>query len=157
MTCCFLGHRNIEDAKELEVKLFELIEELIVNKNIDTFLFGSKSEFNSLCYDVVDGIKKKHPHIKRVFVRAEYPYISENYRSYLLKSFEDTYYPEHMTDAGRAAYVERNRELIDKSDICIFYYTHDYTPTKKRKSGTLLAYDYALRKNKRIINIASTY
>ena len=118
-TCCFFGHRKINETKELKSKLVEIIEKLIVEKQVDTFLFGSKSQFNSLCQETVTEIKEKHPYIKRVYVRAEYPYINEQYTNYLLESYEDTYYPEHIRSSGRAAYVERNYEMIDNSYYCI--------------------------------------
>ena len=95
-------------------------------------------------------IKEKHPHIKRIYVRAEYPYISEHYKNYLLESYEDTYYPEHIIGSGKAAYVERNYEMIDNSQYCIVYYDEQNAPTT-RKSGTKIALDYAIRKQKHII------
>lgn len=121
-TCCFFGHRTINETEELKSKLIEIIEKLIVDEKVDTFLFGSNSQFNSLCLELVTEIKEKYPHIKRVYVRAEYPYISEHYKNYLLESYEDTYYPEKILNSGRAAYVERNYEMIDKSHYCIVYY-----------------------------------
>ena len=59
----------------------ETVENLILNHDVEIFLFGSKSEFNSLCRDVVTELKGKHPHIKRVYVRAEYEEISEDYEN----------------------------------------------------------------------------
>ncbi len=163
-TCCFFGHRKIEDTAELRIKLYETIEKLIVDENIDMFLFGSKSDFNSLCHELVTKIKEKHPHIKRVYVRAEYSFVDENYIKYLLKDCEDTYFPEHMVSAGKASYVERNQYMIDKSSVCVVYYNPDYTPPRRKnsrhdlttyqpKSGTKLAYDYAVKKCKTIFNI----
>ncbi len=163
-TCCFFGHRKIEDTEELRTKLYETIEKLIVDENIDTFLFGSKSDFNSLCHELVTKIKEKHPHIKRVYVRAEYPFVDENYIKYLLEDYEDTYFPEHMVSAGKASYVERNQYMIDKSSVCVVYYNPDYAPPRRKnsrhdlttyqpKSGTKLAYDYAVKKGKTIFNI----
>lgn len=149
-TCCFIGHREINVTDELKEKLRVVIERLIVYENIDTFLFGSKSQFDDLCYDVVTEIKKKHTHIKRIFVRAEYPYIDESYESYLLESYEDTYFPKSVLGAGKASYVKRNCEMIDNSRFCIVYYKKDYTP-KGRKSGTKIALDYAEKKKKTII------
>ena len=149
-TCCFFGHRTINETEELKTKLIEIIENLIVENLVDTFLFGSKSRFNSLCLEVVTKIKDKYPHIKRVYVRAEYPYISEHYKNYLLESYEDTYYPEKILNSGRAAYVERNYEMIDKSHYCIVYYDAPNAPTT-RKSGTKIALDYAIKKQKNII------
>ena len=149
-TCCFIGHREINVTDELKEKLRVVIERLIVYENIDTFLFGSKSQFDDLCYDVVTEIKKKHTHIKRIFVRAEYPYIDESYESYLLESYEDTYFPKSVLGAGKASYVKRNCEMIDNSRFCIVYYKEDYTP-KGRKSGTKIALAYAEKKKKTII------
>ena len=146
-TCCFFGHRTINETDELKLKLYELIEKLIVDENVDTFLFGSKSRFNSLCLEVVTEIKEKYPHIKRIYVRAEYPYISDDYKKYLLESYEDTYYPEHIIGAGRAAYIERNYEMINKSKFCVVYYDEQNAPTT-RKSGTKIALDYAVKQGK---------
>ena len=146
----FIGHREINMTDELKEKLCVVIERLIVDENIDIFLFGSKSQFDDLCYDVVTEIKKKYPHIKRIFVRAEYPYIDESYVAYLLKSYEDTYFPKSVLGAGKASYVKRNCEMIENSRFCIVYYKEDYTP-KGRKSGTKIAFDYAEKKKKTII------
>ncbi len=165
-TCCFFGHRKIEDTLELFIKLYDVIERLITEEKIDTFLFGSKSQFNSLCLEIVTALKKTYPHIKRIYVRAEFPYISKDYTDYLLESYDDTYYPEKMIGAGKAVYIERNCEMIDKSRICVVYYSPDYVPalrkaphhsihdTYQRKSGTKIAYEYAQKKGKTIINMA---
>ena len=134
-TCCFFGHRTTNETEELKLKLNEIIEKLIVEKNVDTFLFGSKSRFNSLCLEVVTEIKEKYPHIKRIYVRAEYLYISERYKNYLLENYEDTYYPEKILNSGRASYVERNFEMIDKSHYCIVYYDEQGTPTTRKKAA----------------------
>ena len=148
--CCFIGHREINVTDELKEKLRVVIEHLITDESIDTFLFGSKSHFDDLCWDIVTEIKKKYSHIKRIFVRAEYPYIDESYESYLLESYEDTYFPKSVLGAGKASYVKRNCEMIDNSRFCIVYYKEDYTP-KGRKSGTKIALDYAEKKKKTII------
>jgi len=163
-TACFFGHRKINETEELKSKLIEIIEKLIVDEKVDTFLFGSKSRFNSLCLELVTKIKEKHPHIKRIYVRAEYPDINEHYKNYLLESYEDTYYPEKILNSGRAAYVERNYEMIDKSKFAIVYYDENYAPPRRRnsrrdltdyqpKSGTKIAYDYAVKKGKVIFNV----
>ncbi len=149
-TCCFLGHRTIIETEELKSKLKEIIERLIVNENIDTFLFGSKSRFNSLCLELVTEIKEKHPHIKRIYVRAEYPYVSEQYKKYLLQSYENTYYPERIVGAGKAVYIKRNCEMINNSRFCVVYYDEQIAP-HNRKSGTKTALDYAVKKGKHVI------
>lgn len=64
------GHRTINETEELKSELIEIIEKLIVEENVDTFLFGSKSRFNSLCQETVTKIKERYPYIKRIYVRA---------------------------------------------------------------------------------------
>ena len=163
-TCCFFGHRKIDVTDELISRLRETVENLIVGKKVDTFLFGSKSEFNELCLQVVTELKEKYPHIRRVYVRAEFPYIDESYTDYLLQSYERTYYPERMINAGKAAYVERNYEMIDNSSYCVIYYDENYLPPRRRNSkrnvsdyqpssGTKLAHDYTVKKNITVINL----
>ena len=149
-TCCFIGHRTIEETQELKTTLYETIERLITNEKIDTFLFGSKSQFNDLCLALVTEIKEKYPQIKRVYVRAEYPYINDDYNNYLLTYYEDTYYPPKATNAGKASYIQRNCEMIEKSRFCLIYYDEEAIPNN-RKSGTKIALDYAKKQNKNII------
>ena len=59
--CCFIGHRKIEETSELRGELYEIIERLIKDEKVDTFLFGSKSRFNDLCHELVTKIKKNTP------------------------------------------------------------------------------------------------
>lgn len=151
-TCCFIGHRAILENEQLKLQLYRIIENLIVEKNVDTFLFGSKSRFNSLCLEIVTKIKEKYPHIKRVYVRAEYQYISENYKKYLLQDYEDTYYPKKVSDSGRLAYIVRNYEMIDNSHFCIVYYNKQIASLYS-KSGTKIALNYAKKQGKQIINM----
>ena len=151
-TCCFFGHRTINESDELRTKIAEAVERLITDENVDTFLFGSKSRFDSLCLEIVTGLKEKYPRVKRVYVRAEYPFINGDYLNYLLKFYDDTYYPEKLLCAGRAVYVERNYEMIRSSKYCIVYYD-EQKALATRKSGTKIALDYASEKNKEIILI----
>ena len=151
-TCCFIGHRQIKEIERLRNATYKTVENLICEQGMDTFLFGSKSRFNSLCYEVVTDLKEKYPDIKRVYVRAEFPEITEDYKAYLLERYEDTYYPPKILGAGRAVYVERNREMVDQSALCIAYCDEEYSP-KNRKSGTKQMVEYALAHKKNIIYI----
>lgn len=147
--CCFIGHRHVcltdEEKRKINNALINIIED-----GVDIFLFGSRSRFDDLCHDLVTGLQGVYPQIKRVYVRAEYPDISDVYESYLRKSYEHTYFPPEIRGAGRAVYVERNFGMIDKSDYCVFYYDAQNARTK---SGTKKAYEYAQKKGKSVINI----
>ncbi|MBQ7012117.1 MAG: hypothetical protein IJN63_10455 [Clostridia bacterium] len=152
-TCCFFGHRNVLETEELKNKVYGIVEKLIVQEKIDTFLFGSRSNFNSLCLEAVTKIKSKYPHIKRIYVRAEYPTISDDYKAYLLESYDDTYYPEKILRAGKAVYVERNFEMIRNSRFCVVCCEHSESMSTK-KSGTVIAVNYAEKLKKEIIRIS---
>ena len=120
-----------------------------------------------MCHKIVTDLKEKYPFIKRVYIRAAFQYIPDWYEDSLLEHYEDTYFPERAINAGKAVYVERNYEMIDKSDFCVAFYDKKYLPGKRKnsrrdlfeyqpKSGTRLAYEYVVRKNKKIINTALT-
>lgn len=150
-SCCFIGHRKIEKSLALEERIYNETEKLIEG-GIHNFLFGSRSDFDSLCYEIITDLKGKYRDIKRIYVRAEYPYINKNYYDYLLEKYEETYYPERILNAGRAVYVERNWHMIDSCFVCMFYYKQN--SNAQGKSGTEIAYNYAIKKDKRIINVA---
>lgn len=169
-TACFFGHRKIDVTDELRTALYKEIENLIVVDEINTFLFGSKSQFDDLCYKIVSDLKNKYSDIQRVYVRAEFEHIegegSRAYREGLLELYEDTYYPECVSGAGKAVYVKRNQHMIDRSSVCVIYYDETYLPARRKQSrralsdyqpvsGTGVAYKYAEKKKQRIINIAA--
>lgn len=168
MIATFIGHRKIQNSELLTEQIKRTVLNLIDEKQVDTFLFGSKSDFNSLCLEVVTELQKERPQIRRIYVRAEYPYISKDYEDYLLESYDATYIPENVINAGKTAYVERNYHMIDKADLCIFYYDENYKPPLKPatrgritreqpKSGTKVAYEYAIRQQKEIINLSANH
>ena len=164
MQACFIGHRTIEITEKLISSLEDTVLTLI-EKGVNVFLFGSMSEFDNLSWEVVTKIKERFPLIKRIYVRSSYQFINESYKNYLLKSYEDTYLPKKIENAGKYSYVERNYEMINSSNFCVFYYNEKYEPKAKyqrknnplspqrRNSGTKIAYNYALRKKKTIINL----
>lgn len=45
-SCCFFGHRRINATPELTERLTHIIDNLIKEKDVNAFYFGSKSEFN---------------------------------------------------------------------------------------------------------------
>lgn len=156
-TCCFIGHRDCEMTEVQKTNLYNMIESLIVY-GIKNFLFGSKSNFDKLCYDAVSSLMRKYPHIKRIYIRTNSPYPSKEYQNYLLELYDKSVFPTCLFGANRAIYVLRNKFMIDNSAYCIFY----FNPQRKNvvregkrfaKSGTNIAYNYALTKKKQIFNL----
>lgn len=162
LSCCFIGHRNIEVTDTLTTHVRTVVLDLL-NKGVEIFYFGSRSQFNDLCWNIVTDLKTDYPNILRVYIRAEYQYVDNDYTNYLLQFYEDTFYPSQVEGSGKIAYVKRNQLMIGASDYCLFYYNPNYTlpmrkskyglPPKAVRGGTKLAYDYAVSKSKRIINL----
>ena len=61
---------------------------------------------------------------------------------------------DRLWSAGKASYVERNQDMINASDYCVFYYDPQYQPPRRKyskrdvseyqaKSGTKVAFEYA--------------
>lgn len=178
MKVCFIGHRTVTDVTQVRLRLTETIEGLIVY-GADTFLFGSKSEFDSLCWEIVTELQTQHPNIKRVSYNAphESAITSREERQQLerissklvgsavrLKDYEATVNSQKSRNATKDTYIMRNQEMIDNSDVCVFYYNKDYLPPRRKQSkrhvldyqpqsGTAIAFEYSKRKKKTIINM----
>ena len=181
--CCFIGHRKIEASIELTLRVRGVIADLIENKEVTTFLFGSRSEFDDLCHSIVTELQKNNPQVKRIMYtcRSEYACMKEEKeereriaravtkRDIKYKDYEGAIMSDRLWSAGKASYVERNQDMINASDYCIFYYDPQYQPPRRKcskrsvgdyqpKSGAALAYEYAnyrLQSNKKpiIINV----
>ena len=157
--CSFFGHRDTEQTEELKEKIRVTVERLIVEEGVDTFLFGSHSKFDELCLLIVSRLKEKYSNIKRGYIRSQYLCIEKDYEEYLFLFYDDAIMPSRLNSAGRAVYIERNQEMIDRSDYCVFYYDSRYYPPKRKhlrnnlteyqtKSGTQMAFDYAYQKKR---------
>lgn len=169
--CCFIGHRKIDKSAELTQKVSDVINDLIENKGVNTFLFGSRSEFDDLCHSIVTDLQRNNPQIKRIMYtcRSEYACMKEEKeereriaravtkRDITYKDYDGSMMSDRLWSAGKASYVERNQDMINASDYCVFYYNENYLPPKRRyskrdiseyqpKSGTALAFEYALKK-----------
>ena len=167
--CCFIGHRKLDETEEFKREVANCIKEL-ANMGIKSFLLGSNSEFDTLCHNLLSELKNENADIERIaytckgdvcFLDCEKDEWIERFRvihkSLNILTVEREVCFEGRELAGRASYVERNKAMIDASDICVFYYNPKYIPqTKKhqsKKSGTKIAYDYAQMKGKYIINL----
>ena len=182
-TCCFIGHRKIDKSEAFAQKLERVIVGLI-DEGADTFLFGSRSEFDDLCHRIVTKLQKRYPQIKRIMYtcRSEYACMKEEKeereriaravtkRDIVYKDYDGSMMADRLWSAGKASYVERNEDMINASDYCVFYYDPAYLPPKRKraksdaseyqpKSGTRLAFEYANQRKRggkelKIVNIA---
>ena len=153
MQVAFIGHRKIEEGRGLRQKLKNALIALIEKEKADTFLFGSKSEFNDICYDVVTKLKETYPYIRRIEVRATNEHLPQMYIDITLKYYEETVFPESVSGAGYRSYIKRNQAMIDMCDILITYFDKEYCQLAGKTSGTRTAVEYAQNKKKRVLNL----
>lgn len=57
MTCCFIGHRRIEQTPELKELLAQTICSLI-ELGVTDFIFGDHSAFDTLCYGTISALQE---------------------------------------------------------------------------------------------------
>ena len=93
-----------------------------MDEDVKYFLFGSRSEFDDLCHQIVTDYQKEYPHIVRVAYtrRSEYAVkkdekekMEKSWSSLLktdvkLKDYDAEVQSEKVYSAGKASYVERN-------------------------------------------------
>lgn len=155
-SCAIFRHREIKVDKNLLLKLRDYIELLVIKEDITTFIFGSKSMFYEYCWVAINILKNKYPYLKRIVLDCQHEH---SLKLEDIDSFENQiYYDEVLKsnrsiNAGKYTYINRNYEMIDMSDVVLFYYNKEYVPKRNTRSGTSLAYQYAKQKNKRIYNL----
>ena len=178
MKVCFIGHRKIENKEEIKQRLFDVVS-ILITQGADTFLFGSRSDFDYICWSVVTELREKFFNVKRIKYNAphEMAFTSkaerENFEMLFLKfahkeahytDYEEVIDCEKSFSAGKNAYIMRNQEMIDNSDVCVFYFDENYLPPRRQQakrhvvdyqpqSGTAIAFAYATQKKKKIVNI----
>ena len=155
--CSFFGHRDTPQTDELKQKVQEIVERLIVEEGVDTFLFGSRSKFDELCHIVVTELQEKYPHIRRVAYLCKHEtgcLVGEGMdlerqikdiagREVRVREFEEIKKSDRVNSAGRACYVERNYWMIDDSSYMVFFINNG---KPKEGNGTQLAFNYSLAK-----------
>ena len=166
-SCSFFGHRDTPQTEELKQKVRETVEWLIVEEGVDTFLFGSRSNFDELCHIVVTELKEKYPYIRRVAYLCKHEsgcYAGEGEetrrrikvvtgRDVYVAEYEEIKKSDRVNSAGRASYIERNQLMVDVSDYKILYY-YFKKENNKIRSGTQSIYSYLLdKKCVKVINL----
>ena len=145
-TVSFFGHRRICDPIRIERRLEELIKELLVTKQYVEFLVGRDGDFDLLVASVIRRCKRecRRDNSSLVWVL---PYMTADFRDNE-ESYRE-YYDEIEVFSGahyKAAFQQRNRSLVDRSDLAVFY-------VAKAKGGAYSTMKYAAAQGVEIINL----
>ena len=116
--CTFFGHRDCPSS--VKANIYEAIERLICNQQVDTFYVGTQGNFDRMAYAALVDLRLRYRHIKIYRVLAYMPKTDD-------ADTADTIVPEGIENAHpRYAIVYRNKWMIDRCDYVICYVTHPF-------------------------------
>lgn len=151
-TVAFVLHKSVEEFYETAKKLRRLFSRLIEEENAETFLFAGQSFFDYFCCEILTDLKRYYPLINRVYIRQLQDKMSDYDKMSLSHNFDKVFIP--IIIQNKNLYKSRYIAMIDKCDILVTYYDKDYKLLKGKAAATKNAVEYALKANKRIINLA---
>ena len=146
-TVSFFGHRQIENALDVERKLEAKISELIKTKQYVEFLVGREGEFDILAASVVKRVKKQMDYGNCSLVLV-LPYMKAEFRDNE-KDFLDYYDDVEICDQSAKAHYKsamqiRNRAMVNRSDLVICC-------IQRKSGGAYKTVRYAERIGKQIL------
>lgn len=151
-TVCFTGHRKIPPS-EIELVSQKLEETIIklIEMGYEFFGTGGALGFDTLAAQTILKLKSKYPQVRLILVLP-----CETQADLWNKDDKEIYY-EIKSKADKSVCIsnsftneclfKRNRHLVDNSNLCVCYYKHN-------KGGTAYTVNYAISKQKLVINIA---
>lgn len=145
----FFGHRRIERFLDLEDRVVQLIQNLIETNDFVEFLVGRNGDFDQLVSSSIRTVKRKIGN-DRCFHTLVLPYETAEFRNNQ-QAFSEYYdavefFPPAKTTHFKAAVQARNRHMVDRSDLIVFYLNCDF-------GGAFQTYQYASRQEKQILNL----
>ena len=108
-TCSCFGHSDVDITDELTARTMIEINKAI-NDGVRIFLFGGRSDFDDLCYDLVTKKRNAEPqlNIKRVFCFALDKQLRKSPRWFIQKEYEALECPTKDFDYWYTAIYYRN-------------------------------------------------
>lgn len=146
---CLFGHRRIEKPTVVEERLRAVIEEIIDAHQCVEFLVGREGDFDLLVSSVIKSVLRKCDNcdysltLVMPYLKAEF---LNNQQEFGLYYDSVQLCEESSATHPKSAIKVRNRYMVDRSDLCIFY-------VKTRSGGAYQAMIYAQGGNKKVINL----
>ena len=148
-TVCFFGHRQLDDFSLVEHKVETLIVRLLNEHEYVEFLVGREGEFDQLVTSAILRCKKRLDTANcsvtwvMPYLKADYVKNSDSYDNY----YDSVEVCEQSANTHPKAAIQiRNRAMVDRSDLCVFYVTH-------KSGGAYQTLRYAEKANANIINL----
>lgn len=148
-TVCFFGHRQIDDFRMVEQRIERLIDKLLNEHEYVEFLVGRDGEFDQLVTSAILRCRKRLDSAN-CSVTWVMPYLKSDYIKNR-KSYDNYYDSVEVCEESanahpKAAIQIRNRAMVERSNLCVFYVTHN-------SGGAYQTLRYAERTGANIINL----
>ena len=147
-TCSVSGHREVKKDLD-ETVLRNIFTKLIKNGKINTFLIGMAIGFDTICFKILEEIRKT----EKIKIVAVIPCKNQDYNFNVQQKLE---YDRMLSSADEKFLVseeykkgcmqKRNRYLVDNSSVLVAY-------VRKEKGGAVYTKNYALKKGVPIIEV----
>ncbi len=144
-TLCVSGHRNVKEKIDL-IKIKEIFNKFI-EKGIDTFLVGMAVGFDTICFKVLEEIRRE----KDIKITACIPCPEQDkmfsqeqkieYRRMVESADEKVILSQNYTPY---CMMKRNRYMVDNACVLVAYLTEN-------KGGTYSTVKYAKEKGLEIV------
>ena len=152
-TCCVSGHRQIAEGERdpLANAALTVMESLMTEQGVDTFLLGGALGFDTLAAQLVLLLKHINPQLRMVLVlpcQNQDKYWSPTDRAIyrdMIQRADDVIYTAAAYHNG--CMQKRNRYMVEHSRFCLCY-------CQKSTGGTAYTMQYAVKKGLTVINIA---
>ena len=139
MVCTFFGHR---ECPELKASIREVLEELILQHQADTFLVGNNGQFDSQVRSVLSQLSFEYPQICYAVVLSGMP--GQRTEE---SCCEDTMLPEGIEKIHPKFAIDwRNRWMLAQADYVVTHIRHHW-------GGAWKYADLARKQKKHIYNI----
>ena len=126
-TVCLFGHRKIENVIEVEGSLRKAIEDILAEHEYVEFLIGREGEFDILAASVIKSVMRDRD-VGSCSLTLVMPYLRAGFEKNQTE-YEAYYNSVELCEESAAAHPKaaiqiRNRFMVDRTDLCIFYVTH---------------------------------
>lgn len=138
--CTFFGHRDCPET--IKPRLREVLTDLIINQEVDTFYVGNQGRFDGIVRSVLRELEQTYPEIHYAVALAYLPGKKNEY-----DDFSDTMLPEGIEAVHPRYAIEwRNRWMLQRADFVVTHIAHPW-------GGAAKFAEKAKREGKTVINL----
>ena len=148
MIITFCGHSNCLFNDDIKKQLKTILGNEIIKNPTCKFYLGGYGDFDVLCLRTLKNLKADFPEIELIFIT---PYLDKNYSKleFAKYHYDDVIFPPLEKVPRKFAILKRNEWMVNEADLVIAYVMYSW-------GGAAKTLEYAKRKKKTIINLAST-